>query len=340
MPVKKKELFFLSFFFVLLLGIIIRIWNIEKNPSGFFCDEASIGYNAYSILHSAKDEYGNFIPLFFKAFGEYKNPVDIYSTIPFVAVFGLNELSVRMTSTFFSILTIFVFYFIGKKLFGSGGGLLFMLVYSITPWAIHMARINLEGFNQLIFFISLAILFQIKFYKNQKLVYLILNNLLLGVATYCYFPARIIIPLFVFINDLIILTQSKKIKWPLISMLSYLLIISPLINHLFFGQGLSRWGQVSLFNEKNINPFFKIIQTYLLHFSPDFLFLKGDIGMTGQFITRHSIRGIGELFLWQLPFVIVGIYFLMSSKLKIFPAVILLLLLFPIPSSLTADRTP
>jgi len=28
---------------ILILATIIRIWNLQNNPAGFFCDEASIG---------------------------------------------------------------------------------------------------------------------------------------------------------------------------------------------------------------------------------------------------------------------------------------------------------
>ena len=56
---------------------ILRIYDISANPPGFFADEASFGYNAYSVLHTGKDEHGQ-IAVFFEAFGEYKLPVYIY----------------------------------------------------------------------------------------------------------------------------------------------------------------------------------------------------------------------------------------------------------------------
>lgn len=80
---------------IVILGFTIRIWNLSEIPAGFFADEASIGYNAYTMLTKGTDEYGSNYPLFFRAFGEYKSPVQIYATIPFVALFGLNEFSVR-----------------------------------------------------------------------------------------------------------------------------------------------------------------------------------------------------------------------------------------------------
>lgn len=91
------------FTFLILLFLLTRLYGLISVPSSVYWDEASIGYNAYSILKTGKDEWGEFLPLHFRAFGEFKLPVYIYSTIPFVYVFGLNEVSVRLPSVFYSL---------------------------------------------------------------------------------------------------------------------------------------------------------------------------------------------------------------------------------------------
>lgn len=50
----------------------------RRNPPGFYVDESSIAYNAYTIATRGADEYGFRFPLYFRAFGEYKNPLYIY----------------------------------------------------------------------------------------------------------------------------------------------------------------------------------------------------------------------------------------------------------------------
>lgn len=336
----KKNFFTFVFFITLLVSFFVRVYNLDKNPAGFFCDEASIGYNAYSILKTGKDEWGIKFPLFFKAFGEYKSPLDIYFTIPFVAIFGLNEFSIRFTSVFFSLLSLIVLYYLGKEIKNAKLGLLLMFVFGINPWAIHFSRINFECFI-FIFFTLLAIFFLIKFYKNKKQLNLIYFSILCALTNYSYFPARIITPLF--FTVIIILIFIKKRNFLLKIFLPVLIYIGfslPLIFHLALGQGLNRWQQVSLFKEKNINPIKKFFTSYKLHFSPQFLFLKGDIDMAGQFITRHSIRGMGQFYLWQLPFIIFGVYDLIVKKSKITLPIFLLLILYPVSSSLTTDISP
>ena len=68
----------------LLLVFVIKSINIENDPAGFFCDEAGIGVDAYSVMITGKDSHGVSFPLFFEAFGEYKSPFAVYPVIPFV----------------------------------------------------------------------------------------------------------------------------------------------------------------------------------------------------------------------------------------------------------------
>src|SRR5438270_3600910 len=83
---------------IIVLGFFLRIVNLQVSPPGFNADEAALGYNAYSILKTGKDEWGETLPLVFKSFSDYKPGVYVYLDIPFVALFGLNELAVRLPS--------------------------------------------------------------------------------------------------------------------------------------------------------------------------------------------------------------------------------------------------
>ena len=82
---------------LLLAGIVVlagflRVHRLGDLPPGFFCDEAGLGYNAYSILETGRDENGVFLPLFVWSFDtSYKNPVFIYSGVLPVAALGLSE---------------------------------------------------------------------------------------------------------------------------------------------------------------------------------------------------------------------------------------------------------
>ena len=131
----------------------------------------------------------------------------------------------------------------------------------------------------------------------------------------------------------------KKIK--VVSFILFTLLLLPIFTHTLSGPGLARWRQVSnLENKSKMESFKQASLNYLNYFSYDFLFAKGDADFPGQFIKRYSISGIGELFLFQLPLIAVGVLSLIKkggSSLKILS---IWLLLYPIPGSITKDLTP
>src|SRR5687768_12237216 len=83
---------------IMIVAAILRLWKLGSIPPGLTPDEASLGYNAYSILKTGRDEYGQLFPTVFKSFGDYKPGLYTYAVIPFVALFGLNEWTVRLPS--------------------------------------------------------------------------------------------------------------------------------------------------------------------------------------------------------------------------------------------------
>ncbi|MBI3342280.1 phospholipid carrier-dependent glycosyltransferase, partial [Candidatus Curtissbacteria bacterium] len=91
---------------VVLLGAVLRFYQLGSNPPGLNWDEAAIGYNAFSILHTGRDEYGKLLPLAFRSFDDYKPPLYIYLTVPSVFAFGLTNLAVRFPSVLFGVLTV------------------------------------------------------------------------------------------------------------------------------------------------------------------------------------------------------------------------------------------
>lgn len=343
----------LILFFIIVVSMILRLWKFTLVPNGFFCDEASVGYNAYTILQKGTDEYGNKFPLFFTAFGEYKNPVQIYSTVPFVFLFGMNEASIRLTSAIYGSLGILAIFFLSQEIFFAFKlqnakicSLISAFLLSISPWHIHFSRVSLEGLTAFTFFTTTASFLFLKFIRTKKNKFLYFSSVFFAIASYSYFPARIFIPPFLFLTSIVFLNKKNLPKF-IISLAIFALLSLPMVFHLFVGNGFSRFRQVSIFSQP-LTPKEKIVHilnNYLGHFSFGFLFSKGDIDYSGQFITRHSVRGMGELYLWQLPLIIIGIIYLLT-KLKdknyrqITFVLFAWLLIYPTGSALTQDAGP
>ena len=66
------------FFALAVVVFVIYLIGVPRTPHGFCLDESSIAYNAHLIATTGHDEYQEAWPLFFRAFGEYKNPIYVY----------------------------------------------------------------------------------------------------------------------------------------------------------------------------------------------------------------------------------------------------------------------
>src|SRR5579872_2965887 len=141
----KRYLPLLLFLGIIILAFFLRFYKLGEVPNGLYRDETAIGYNAYSILQTGKDEYGKFMPLYFKSFGDWKLPVYIYSTVASIRLFGLTAFAVRFPSAFFGLLTVIISYFFvteitqNKKL-----GLIVSLLLAINPWMLFYNRATFE----------------------------------------------------------------------------------------------------------------------------------------------------------------------------------------------------
>jgi 4-amino-4-deoxy-L-arabinose transferase-like glycosyltransferase len=133
--------------FIFVLALFLRVYKLDEVPVGFLWDEAALGYNAYSILYTGRDEYGKLFPAVFKSFGDYKPGFYVYLTIPSVAILGLNEFSTRLPSAIFGSLTVLLIYFLiskGTRLTNNKENEILAIfssaVLAITPWHINFSR--------------------------------------------------------------------------------------------------------------------------------------------------------------------------------------------------------
>ena len=75
----------------IVVVIFLRFWNLGNVPIGLNIDEASYGWDAYSLLKSGHDQWGIPWPLHLKSFGDYKPAALSYTMIPFIKFLGLNN---------------------------------------------------------------------------------------------------------------------------------------------------------------------------------------------------------------------------------------------------------
>ena len=360
MSIKYKVLSIKGILITLIfLASVLRLWNLNGFPAGFNADEAAIGYNAYSLIQTGKDEYGTAWPLQFKSFGDFKPGLYLYFTIPFVAFFGLNEWAVRLPSAILGIGTVILIYFLAKQVFQSRAvGLLASLFLAISPWHLHFSRGGWET-NAATFFITLGVLLFNKGLENK--VFLFWSMVSFLVSMYTYQSPRLIIPALLFVliilyrQNLVLFVKEIKPKG-IIGIFTLVLLTVPLIFQFTSNPGTARFSGLSFFNDpgpslrvnelrgehENLdNLEAKIIHNkfiaygvsflghYLDHFRPDFLFITGDP------IIRNKVPETGQFYLIYSVFLIFGTTFLIRSNLKHAKLLVAWILVAPLASSIT-----
>jgi len=346
---KKLSLLFL----ILLIATVLRFWGISRVPPGPFGDELDVGYHAYSILKTGKDYYGQFLPTYIHSLAEWRAPLFIYSAVPFIGLFGLNEIGVRAPAIFFGVLSIFLLYLLIIEIFQNRKlALLSALFLTICPWHLHYSRAAFEVTLLLSLFLGGALFF-LKGIKKPAL--LLFSVILLALTPYAYSTANLFLPLLLLSLFLIFKKEIFKVdkKWLAISFITAFIILLPFVVNLVSGQATHRFSQISIFADEKLideinikrnqgaslerifhnkaTAYGKVFTTnYLTALAPQFLFLSGDPN------PRQGVRSMGELYLIFLPLLLIGIWAsLKDIGKKSSQLVMAWLLLSPIPSALT-----
>ncbi len=340
---------------ILILSFLLRFIFISQVPNGLYSDEAAYGYNAYSLLKTGRDEYGQLFPLAFKSFGDYKAPLYIYFMIPFVYIFGLTEFAVRSTSAFLGLILILLVYLISKELTNSICiALLSAFFSSVLPISLQFNRMAHEN-NLVVVLVSSAILFFIWSLRAKD--YLFLSILLFAASVYTYHDARIFTPLmmvFLFIkyrkkifSDLRIIVCSFSFFFilllPLLSLLNessfwsrprFTVFTNDLSINLDTnterGEDLkAHFFSPVMFHNKLLSFSKKLLSNYTKHYSFDFLFLSGDSVKIYQTINN------GIVYLVCAPFLYFGLYFIFKNQNKDKWLILFWLFLSCLPSAFT-----
>src|SRR5579883_2284770 len=131
---------------IVVLALALRIWQLGIVPPSPDWDEVALGYNAYSILHTGRDEYGALLPVVMRSFDDYKPALYSYLAIPSIAVFGLTVWATRFPSVVFGVLTVFATYFLVEELFKKKTvSLVSSFLLAISPWHTQFSRIAFES---------------------------------------------------------------------------------------------------------------------------------------------------------------------------------------------------
>ena len=348
---------------VLAVAAILRLWGLGTNPPHLTNDEAALGYNAYSILITAKDEHGEFMPIVFKSFGDWKPGLYIYLTVPWVAIFGLNEFSTRIVGALSGVIAVFLIYLITRKIYpqNSWVALLSAFFFSTSPWHLQFSRGAWESGLSLTLVLAGTYFFLRSVFESEK--WLTLSAFFFALTLWAYQGAKLSTLVVLVGLALAYRNQVWKIskKTLILSFLIGVIVSTPIIISVLQGRGsrleiynvfsyprpevyvnniLTQGGedrnswQYIAYHSEGLNFARGILGRWLNHFSGKFLFFTGDWTSF-----RHSTPYTGELLLVTFVFLIFGIVTLARRGLTRETVLLLFwLAVSPVPAAFSRDQ--
>lgn len=330
MKLKNNYRLFLSL--IILIGAFVRLVGISSPESGFYVDEAALGYNAKSLIETGTDEYGKAFPLAFRSFGDFKSPLYIYSSIPLVKLLGI-PLGVRLTSAMWGIVTIWWVAEISRQIVkdkkknrGNWAGLIAGLTIALLPWHVNLSRHAIEAVMATALWSGGILLILKKRYSGAIVV--------LALSALTYHSTKYVAPLLVLLLFFFLFKEKRRKKFNVFMVLACLFWLGVTIINLQGFSNARALGVASL----GINGWGKTIRdmaaTYFSYFSPRVLHL-------GDWQIRNSVYGISNV-----PLMVIGLFYLgvwqTIKKIKDkdnFKQILLLiaLILSPLPASATID---
>ncbi|MBI2031271.1 MAG: glycosyltransferase family 39 protein [Candidatus Levybacteria bacterium] len=356
----NKKVILILLIGIIALATILRLWKLGEVPISPDWDEVALGYNAYSIMQTGRDEYGKLFPVILRSFDDYKPAFYTYFTIPSIAIFDLTVFSVRFPSAVFGVMTVFAIYFLIKELFRKEEiALLSSFLLAISPWHIQFSRIAFES-NVGLSFNVFSVLFFIKGLKKPW--FLVFSAFFMAINLYIYQSEKVFAPILLLAMIIIFRKELFSIpkKYIFLAAIAGLLISIPIVsytitdkNALGRAKGVSVFSETTnlleenakkliedqknndtlglLFDNRRIAFAKSVVSGYVSHFDLNWLFITGDIA-------RHHAPNMGLLYLFELPFLLIGIYCLIfgnfDKKTKFL--VLAWFLIAPIPASVTS----
>lgn len=342
---------------ILLLAAVLRFWQLGAVPVSPDWDEAALGYNAYSILKTGRDEFGVFLPRVLRSFDDFKPPLYAYLAIPPVAAFGLEVWAVRLPSAIFGVFAVLGTFLLVLQLARDRRlALLSAFLLAVSPWHIQFSRIAFEANIGLTITIWAVYAF-LRGVSSGR--WLGASAFLFGLGMYAYHSQRIFLPLLALV---LFLSYRQKLlanrKRLVIAVMIGLITVLPLLPVLANPKSLTRLSGTSvladktgllmrsvaklqddaaagnplgiIFDNRRVVYAQKLAEGYLSHFSLKWLFLTGDN-------SRHHAPDMGLLYLAELPLLLWGIFLIWKRRDVASRILLAWFLMAPIAASPTSE---
>jgi 4-amino-4-deoxy-L-arabinose transferase-like glycosyltransferase len=323
MPLASRRATFLVLTAIVLWAALLRLWKCDSSLPGLQIDEASNAWNAWCLLKTGQDEWGQRWPVFYtRAYDDYRGPLHLYPLMLAQALGGMSVCTTRLPAAIGGVVTVWLLYYIGRKLFDRTTGIAAAALLAISPWHIQHTRWGHEGC--LVPLLVAAALGAMLWAgapftdenalpsQRQRPWKWLLAGLIVGLACYGYGSARIYLP----VTLLLLSMVTGRSSWRLVrSSGQARLSVAACIFATAITAGPLLWKQLT---DPNLNrrasdtavwSFFaspasaatQMATRYLAHFGPDFLFRTGR-----TYPALSPPQGYGWLPWYMLPLLVAG----------------------------------
>ena len=276
LQVNQKALAGAALAIALVVGIGLRTVALDRVPLGFQQDEACNGYDAYSLITTAHDHHGNLLPIAIQGFNDYRMPLFDYSIAPLIGIFGLKPWVVRMGAALWGSADLIAIGLLAAELIGILAAPIAVILAALSPWHLAMSRFGVETISAsaTISWAMVCFLFALKRRDGR---YLIGSGLIFGVSLYSYSITKPFTPLM--IGLLAILYRRELIpmaRWAAASVALFAIVAIPQawMIAVHGDQMQAHFHQISILGAGGTAG--TVVMNWLDHFSPSFLFGKGD----------------------------------------------------------------
>lgn len=327
---------------LLLISVVLSaayFATVHRNPPGYYIDESSISYNAYTISQTGRDEFGEPWPLYFRAFGDYKNPVHIYLLAGIYRITGPGIPVARWLSAACGILAALGLGMLAARITKRLDlGLLVTLMALLTPWLFELSRVVLEvALYPLVIILFLLCAHHAAMKVRWAWPEVACLATTLTLVTYTYSIGRVIGPLFAF--GLVFFASRARRLGMIATWALYAISLLPLLsfNRQHPGALTGRFALVSYLKPPYLvaDNGWEFLKHYFGNFNPWRLLVTGD----------PNVEQIAHLDGWPLLLAATGVLAAVGLLLVVrehrndawWRLVLFCLIVSPVPASLTKE---
>jgi hypothetical protein len=205
-----------------------QLWVSPNNPPGFFRDEAAIAYNAYTIEHEGRDEYGARLPLYFSSFLDYKSPIFVYALAGVFRLTGPNREVARGFAAVCLLAAISVIGWLAyRRTRKASVAVVVLALAGSTPWLFELGRVAFEvALEPFLLCLALVGVERASRLDRWSPVTALPVSAALGAITYVYAGGRLLAPL---LAAALAVVGRRRWKWVLTAWLGFAVTQIPLL---------------------------------------------------------------------------------------------------------------